>query len=64
MLTQQEIWTEILYTCKETTSSFPKMKRLEFAKKHIDWSVEDWKKVLLSDESTFQQFTVEKNHVC
>ena len=41
-----------------------KKKRLEFAKKHINWSVEDWKKVLLSDESIFQQFTVRKNHVC
>ena len=41
-----------------------KKKRLEFAKKHIDWSVEDWNKVLLSDKSIFQQFTVRKNHVC
>ena len=41
-----------------------KKKRLEFAKKHINWNVEDWKKVLLSDKSTFQQFTVRKNHVC
>ena len=41
-----------------------KKKRLEFAKKHIDCSVKDWKKVLLSDKSTFQQFTVRKNHVC
>ena len=41
-----------------------KKKRLEFAKKHIDWSVEDWKKMFLSDESTFQQFTVRKSHVC
>ena len=38
-------------------------KRFEFAKKHIDWSIEDWKKVLFSDESTFQQFTIRKNHV-
>ena len=41
-----------------------KKKRLEFAKKHIDRSVKDWKKVLLSDESTFQQFIVRKNHIC
>ena len=40
-----------------------KKKRLEFAKKHIDWSIEDWKKVLFSDESTFQQFTIRKNYV-
>ena len=41
-----------------------KKKRLEFAKKHIDWSIEDWKKVLFSDESIFQQFTITKNYVC
>ena len=41
-----------------------KKKRLEFAKKHVDWSVKDWKKVLFLNESTFQQFTVRKNHVC
>ena len=40
-----------------------KKKRLEFAKKHINWSIEDCKKVLFSDKSTFEQFIVEKNHV-
>ena len=40
-----------------------KKKRLELAMKHIDWSVEDWTKVLLLDEFAFQQFTVRKNHV-
>ena len=40
-----------------------KKKRLEFTKKHIDWSIEDRKKVLFLDEFTFRQFTVRKNHV-
>ena len=48
---------------KPRLTSRMKKKRLEFAKEHIDWSVRDWKKVLFSDESTFQQFTVRKNYV-
>ena len=31
-----------------------KKKRMAFAKKHQSWSVEDWKKVMFSDESTFR----------
>ncbi len=31
-------------------------KRLEWAKAHIDWTVEDWKRVLFSDESPFCLF--------
>lgn len=31
-----------------------KKKRLEFAKAHRDWTFEDWKEVMWSDESTFQ----------
>ena len=49
---------------KPQLTSQMKKKILEFAKKHIDWTIEDWKKVLFSDESTFQQFAVRKNHVC
>lgn len=30
--------------------------RLEFAKRHLDWTVDDWKKVLFSDESKFELF--------
>jgi len=30
-----------------------KKKRLQFAKKHIDWTVKDWKQVLWSDESKY-----------
>jgi len=33
-----------------------KVKRLAFAEEYKDWTVEAWKKVLLSDESTFSQF--------
>jgi transposase len=32
-------------------------KRLLFCKRHKEWTVEMWKKVLFSDESTFQQHT-------
>lgn len=31
-------------------------KRLDFCNKHKNWTVEDWSKVLFSDESTFHQF--------
>lgn len=31
-----------------------KKKRIAFAKKHISWSVEEWRKVMFSDESTFR----------
>lgn len=32
-----------------------KAKRLEFAKAHINWTIEDWKKILWSDESKFEK---------
>jgi transposase len=31
-------------------------KRLEWAKKHVEWDVEDWKRVLFSDETPFCLF--------
>ena len=37
-----------------------KLKRLAFAKKHVNWIVQQWKKVLFSDESTLQQFNSRK----
>ena len=40
-----------------------KAKRLAFAKKHRDWTIQQWSKALFSDESTFQQFVVRKRHV-
>ena len=39
-----------------------KAKRLAFAEKHCDWTIQQWSKVLFSDESTFQQFVVRKRH--
>lgn len=33
-----------------------RQKRVAFCKKYINWTVEDWKKVLFSDESTFLTF--------
>jgi hypothetical protein len=35
-------------------------KRLEFAAQHKDWKVEDWEKVLWSDESAFDIFNAAK----
>ena len=40
-----------------------KAKRLAFAKKYRDWTIQRWSKVVFSDESTFQQFVVRKRHV-
>lgn len=33
-----------------------KQKRLKWAKEHVNWTIEQWKKVLWSDESPFQIF--------
>ena len=33
-----------------------KQSRLEFCHQHTDWTVENWKTVMFSDESTFKQF--------
>jgi transposase len=40
-----------------------RQKRIAFAKKHQHWTAQDWTKVMFSDESTFQQFTVRHSHV-
>ena len=37
-----------------------KKKRLEFAKRHLDWDTKMWKNVLFSDESSMKQFSVRK----
>jgi predicted transcriptional regulator len=41
---------------KPLISAANKVKRLVFAKKYKEWTVEDWKNVLWTDESTFCQF--------
>jgi len=41
-----------------------KKKHLDFAKRHASWDIEMWKKVLFSDESTVQQFSVRRYRVC
>lgn len=28
--------------------------RLQFAREHVNWTVEDWKNVIFTDESTFE----------
>ena len=33
-----------------------KKARLEFAKRHKDWTIEDWKKVIWSDETKINIF--------
>ena len=40
-----------------------KNKRLAFAKKHAHWTKQQWSKVLFSDKSTVQQFTIRRRHV-
>ena len=40
-----------------------KAKRSAFAKKCQNWTAKEWVKVMLSDESTLQQFVVMKGHV-
>ena len=35
-------------------------KRLQFCQKYRQWTKEDWKKVLFSDESSFQLFSTKK----
>ena len=40
-----------------------KLKRLNFAKKHINWSREQWSRVIFSDESCLQQFGSRKHSV-
>src|SRR5580765_5927910 len=41
---------------KSLISKKNKKTRLQFAKDHLNWTVEDWKKVAFSDESKFNLF--------
>lgn len=40
-----------------------KKRRLDFARDHVSWTVEDWKKVMWSDESNFEQFGIKATRV-
>ena len=42
--------------CKETTKDTIKKKRLAWAKKHGQWTLDSWKSVVGSDESKFEIF--------
>ena len=43
-------------TSKPLISEANRMRRLQFAKDHKDWTVEQWKHVLWSDESRYTLF--------
>ena len=40
-----------------------RLKRIKFCKKYINWTSEDWSRVLFSDEATFQQFQSANGYV-
>jgi len=48
---------------KPRLTSARKLKRLQFAKKYKDWKIQQWSRVLFSDETTFQQFASRKRTV-
>ena len=64
---QQIIWTEDLYiyrlTRKPHRTPVMKKKRLDFARRHRHWTLAKWKKVLLSNECTMQQFVPQHMHI-
>jgi len=45
---------------KPRLASAMKLKRLQFAKKYKDWTIQKWSRVLFSDETTIQQFDSRK----
>jgi transposase len=57
---QRALADENIHSCiprrRPLISESNKKKRLEWCMERSDWTVEDWKKVLWSDESTFSQF--------
>ena len=46
---------------KPLLTKMHKEKRLHWAKKHLSWTVDDWEKVLFSDESPFELFQKSRN---
>ena len=43
---------------KPLLTKVQRKKRVEFCKRHVNWTAADWERVLFSDESTFCQFGV------
>jgi len=48
---------------KPSLTQAMKKKRTDFAKRHSIWDIDMWKKVHFSDESTVQQFSVQRYRV-
>jgi len=48
---------------KKLTSKKNKKTRLQFVKDHLNWTIEDWKKVVFSDESKFNLFGDGRQHI-
>ena len=48
---------------KPTLTSSTKAKTYAFDKAHLDWTTENWKKIIFFDASTVQQFTSRKRVV-
>ena len=49
--TLQRIWAQSKTGLQKAISLSQKLKQLSFAKDHEHWGVEDWKKVLFTDET-------------
>lgn len=49
---------------KPLLSSANKRKRLQFAKEHENWTIEQWKNVLWTDESKFELFGSHRRQYC
>ncbi|KAL1919193.1 uncharacterized protein VTP21DRAFT_2575 [Calcarisporiella thermophila] len=58
VIQREEVLTRVLPK-KPLLSAAHRRRRLEFARKHINWTVEDWKRVMFSDETklTFTNVT-------
>ncbi len=60
----QRIEAKILETCQETASVAKNIRnRIAFCKHYQHWTVEQWKKVLFSDETLIKQFQTAKSFV-
>ncbi len=52
-LHEQDFWSH-LQLKKPYVSDVNRQKRLEFSRKHLNWSLSQWKRVIWSDESPFE----------